>query len=473
MRVNESLSADASATDASIPISRPHLAALDGARFIAAFCVLAGHGYWYVVAQQADQPGPLARVMRDLPGVGMTLFFVLSGFVIHLNYHKTVGAARGGTFDFFIARFARLYPLFLAVFAIDFLQLLQLQGYAAGHPRFDVDLFGPLPFFLSLTQSWLFIPFEGHPLYEHYAVITSQVGANGAMWSISTEWLFYAVYPLLSARLARRHGGSLAVLAGLVGLTGLFYYVWCAYHVPALQMFAMAHFHSARLANEFIGWVVFYSPLGRITEFLLGAVAAQYFVSRPYPKGLIARHPLAATTGVAAAFAAWYVGTSAAAIPLTSVNASCGAIAVAAFVLLIARFETPVSRLLAHPLLVKGGEASYSLYLLHFFTLHQWTAPYAFRLSTPGRVVALLAGMLISLALARVVYLLFEQPSRRWLRRNFKPLRLHLVIVATFVAITCLCVAAALQTVQVRRFCAANAQVDCTELGIVRSALHP
>src|SRR5262249_2161334 len=94
----------------------------------------------------ASPAGPVLSLMWALPGVGMTLFFVLSGFVIHLNYHGIVRAGRGGTADFFIARFARLYPMFLVVFAIEFLHLLWIEGYFSGAPRLDFDLFGPLPF---------------------------------------------------------------------------------------------------------------------------------------------------------------------------------------------------------------------------------------------------------------------------------------------------------------------------------------
>jgi peptidoglycan/LPS O-acetylase OafA/YrhL len=93
-------------------------------------------------------------------------------------------------------------------------------------------------------------------------------------------------------------------------------------------------------------------------------------------------------------------------------------------------------------------------------------APYAAQFSTRGRAAVLLAGMLASIALSRAVYLLFERPSLRWLRKNFKPLRLHITLGVAFIAITCLCFASALQTVQVRRFCAANTQIDCTDLGL-------
>jgi peptidoglycan/LPS O-acetylase OafA/YrhL len=165
-----------------VALVNPHLRAPDGIRFIAAFCVLAGHGYHYVVLHQVgtrETMGPISIVMRGLAPLGMTLFFVLSGFVIHYNYHRTVGIRANGNGDFFIARFCRLYPLFLAVFAIDFVHLLWIEGYLNGAPRNDFDVFGPLPFFLSFTQTWLFIPFDGNALFTHYGNLTPHAQATG------------------------------------------------------------------------------------------------------------------------------------------------------------------------------------------------------------------------------------------------------------------------------------------------------
>jgi peptidoglycan/LPS O-acetylase OafA/YrhL len=460
---------DTPSAEGSIPTERRHLAALDGLRFIAAFSVLAGHGYWYVVQQQntAIADGVVATVLRQLPGLGMTLFFVLSGFVIHFNYHTTVGYRRGGNFDFFIARFSRLYPLFLVVFMVDLVHILSVQGYFAGRPLLNFDPFGPLPAFLSFTQTWLFVPFDGYPIYEHYGAATSNAQATGAMWSLSTEWLFYMVYPLLSVWLARRHGRGLAFLGAAAVAAGLLYYGWCAYNIAAIQSFGLARFGSPQLAGSFIGWMVFYSPLGRMIEFILGALAAQRYLSGPSAGGLLDRLPISTTPVLGAAILCWLVAAPLLHLHVAGVGASCAAGLIALFVLLLVLHKTRTTVILSSPLLVKCGEASYSLYLLHWYVMHQWAAPYAYPFGRVGRVLMYVAGIAVSIALARVVYLLFEKPALRWLRRNFKPLRLHLVIGVAFVLVTGLSVAASLQVHAVKRFCAANPKPDCSSLGIV------
>ena len=89
---------------------RPDVPALTGLRFLAAFSVLLAHGLAAIVANDAPPQGAVYWLMQA-SGFGMTLFFVLSGFVIHYNYARLVsdGGPRGIA-AFLWARFARLNP---------------------------------------------------------------------------------------------------------------------------------------------------------------------------------------------------------------------------------------------------------------------------------------------------------------------------------------------------------------------------
>ena len=84
----------------------PYVPALDGLRGVAAFLVAGAH---YMTM---DGGAPLSEIVQTLTGLGMTLFFVLSGFVIHYNYNATI-TRPGGLRLFFVARFARPYPLYI------------------------------------------------------------------------------------------------------------------------------------------------------------------------------------------------------------------------------------------------------------------------------------------------------------------------------------------------------------------------
>src|SRR5580698_10503390 len=86
---------------------------LTGLRFLAAFSVLIAHAF-AVLMQGHDARAGVVYWLTQASGFGMTLFFVLSGFVIHYNYAGAVteGGLRGIA-AYLWARFARLYPLFL------------------------------------------------------------------------------------------------------------------------------------------------------------------------------------------------------------------------------------------------------------------------------------------------------------------------------------------------------------------------
>src|SRR3974390_1656893 len=65
------------------------LPALTGLRFIAACSVAIAHGTVLTLKFTSDSYG-LLHWLTSIAGFGMTLFFVLSGFVIHYNYRRTL-----------------------------------------------------------------------------------------------------------------------------------------------------------------------------------------------------------------------------------------------------------------------------------------------------------------------------------------------------------------------------------------------
>ena len=121
---------------------RTPIPSLTGLRFFAAACVVLAHGLPELVKYTA--PPLIHTLIIGSAAEGMTLFFVLSGFVIYYNYSETIGS-RSGLLDFFIARVARLYPLFAICLAYDFLR-------SFGFNQFPVSHAPAIPFYLTLTS---------------------------------------------------------------------------------------------------------------------------------------------------------------------------------------------------------------------------------------------------------------------------------------------------------------------------------
>jgi peptidoglycan/LPS O-acetylase OafA/YrhL len=433
-------SIDAPATKSAVPIVRgtspvhPHIAALDGLRFFAAFSVMVAHGYWYVVLLQQPRTNHIMfdNLMLCGGSVGMTLFFVLSGFVIHFNYHKTVPASLSGRLDFFIARFARLYPLFLLVFAYDFFSLLWAQGYFSGNVFSLYDAFKALPFYLSFTQTWWWWPIGSTTAYEYYS--TWMTGATGAMWSLSTEAFFYFAYLFCAGLLGRLVGRPLFVVAVAAVAYGLFYYIFGWLHSNDWSTWAAAHYPQSN-PQELTHWVLFQSPYGRISEFLLGALAAQFYLVRAGKSdGALTGNLL--TYGSLGLFVALVVALFAPARnPYSVIGTQCGAIFVAILIYAAARYRSLLSRLLSSALLVRLGNASYSLYLLHYFVLHDYGQLLVVRHPEVSRWAIYIGMMVVALAVSYVSYILIERPALRWVRGNFRPLRMGVWLPVLFVLI--------------------------------------
>jgi peptidoglycan/LPS O-acetylase OafA/YrhL len=178
---------------------RGEIASLTGLRGLAALLVVIGHfSVWTIVAPRAELPTWIAQWGGATPGIGMSIFFTLSGYVIALSYAHWNWRERPGfnLVRFFFYRFARLYPAFF-VFAIVILvrspSLRDLsnpeaQAYLAPH--------------LLLWQSWLPVKYDGALVSDDLFHVS---------WSLSTECGLYLLFGLgaiivaaLAAMLASR-----------------------------------------------------------------------------------------------------------------------------------------------------------------------------------------------------------------------------------------------------------------------------
>src|ERR1700722_11488309 len=88
-----------------IETARPRLLELTSLRFFAALHVMFFHAY----AMRAITVNGWLRQISSIGYVGVSLFFVLSGFILVYTYAGAPIAAGG----FWRARFARVYPAYL------------------------------------------------------------------------------------------------------------------------------------------------------------------------------------------------------------------------------------------------------------------------------------------------------------------------------------------------------------------------
>jgi peptidoglycan/LPS O-acetylase OafA/YrhL len=307
---------------------------------------------------------------------GVTLFFILSGFLItRTTMRRERDFFALSIRDFYVRRIARIQPLFIAIVAFG---LVMVAWGPAASTLFQYTFREPKAafggeFILSLftfTYNWEMILRRDAFMFRglHWDV----------MWSLAVEEQFYLAFPLLVwwAAGKRRLGQSLAAIIAL----GIAVRILCDAFHAGLEV---------KLFNSFACF----------DTLALGVACALYFDDVPRERGICR---MALLLGAAAiGFANYHGGV------VWLVLGAClflyGAPGAALF---RHRFWAPLARF---------GELSYGLYLLHATALLV-VSPWL-------RGMDVLTGFAVfaaaSLLLAELVYRAWEAPMNAWLRARF------------------------------------------------------
>jgi peptidoglycan/LPS O-acetylase OafA/YrhL len=183
--------------------------------------------------------------------------------------------------------------------------------------------------------------------------------------------------------------------------------------------------------DSFYRWLFYYSPYVRVLEFFMGCLAAHTFIlhiERPIRprERLIADIALAVTLGLLGLMGAAYLGgfghvRLTAFIQFLGLNFLC-APAIAFILLYVARYDSAFTRFMSLPTLVLLGDTSYSIYLVHTWTLRLFerqSAPPLNWLWGGDTALRMLCGIVLTFVVSYATYRLIEVPSRTWLRRKF------------------------------------------------------
>jgi peptidoglycan/LPS O-acetylase OafA/YrhL len=400
-----------------------------------------------------DFPEGIRSIIRT-GYVSVSLFFILSGFILAYTYHAD---REGVSFDrrsFWVARLARIYPVYLVglLLAAPFVFWAHFNSDRPAWSAFKILVLGGSCG--TLTQSW--VP----PLAVEW---------NAPGWSLSAEAFFYLIFPFISPWIWRWNQRQ-TVLA----LAGLWLLSLCS---PALCCCAgVAGFSDcpATVAPS-SGWLaklVAYNPLLRFPEFLLGIALCRLFVLKRQSRlttassdrliitgrhhkssfdnelkqeategtenietlfflrclrcllflfSLAKKHflPAIALIGIVGALGCggW--------IPYPFLHNGLLDILFAALIYGLANVDsgsglakTP-ARLLSMPVFVLLGEASYAVYILHvplrkwMYQILEWVNP-----NVHPSMAIFVAYTLVTLGISVLVFKLIEEPARRIIRRK-------------------------------------------------------
>lgn len=352
------------------------LDALTGLRWWAAFIV-----FFYHMLVFAPLPGPITAVFAQ-GYLGVTFFFVLSGFVLTWSARQAVR-----TSTFYWRRFARIYPSHLVALFLAIPVFYTLGPVPEGSFLKPFDP-GILSLSFVLLQGWWLIPvilFSGNP----------------AAWTLTCEAFFYAIHPYVSkvlGPLARRG----AILFAIGAVVVAFSYRTAAISAPAAWFAALP------------------LPIVRVTEFILGMALAWAMRSGWRPR----IHPFVGVGAMAAvvlsnACIPRYFSTVPGLSVVPAFSNELFTLACALAIVAVAQWSLAGRRSWFEiPLQVKLGEWSFAFYLVHatfiYLALRIFGVQQTSWVNVGWFVVLLAVDLSAAWALHRFVERPMERRMRRW-----------------------------------------------------------
>ncbi len=366
----------------------PHFSSLVAFRFIAAASVVFGHTLGSML---------LEKKYLDVWGFPslMVFFHVLSGFTLAYIYPRLESPVAVGRF--WMARIGRIWPVHVALLGVVILSWPSLH-------TFDGAWWGKLAMNVTLTQCW-------------FPIGDAAIVFNGPAWSLSTEFGLYLLFPLLILRFDRTwHLKLIAAFCVAMGVV-----IYCA-HCDVDPNSMLSQF------KIFPKGLVYTHPLTRLFEFVLGMTLAHFWpqLHSRFRVGTVTGTML--ESGVVLLCVAAMVGSPMLASALEqhfhigrvwSAWLNRMLLPALPFTLLIAVFSLKqgrISALLDTPWIALLGELSFALYLVHMPLIHAFTDGVHDEFSYLPAWAVYTAFWICALLSAHIIYVLWEQPCRRWFR---------------------------------------------------------
>ena len=351
-------------------MSRPSLRALTGIRFLAAYHVVLFHCTDWV-----HWTNPWARSFVGSGYVAVSLFFVLSGFILTYTHCGEEPPKPIALRPFYVSRFARIYP----VYAVGL--LLMAPFFVVAHLR-KGDL-------TNLAVEGLAVLTLIQAYFPRIALAW-----NVPAWSLSAEAFFYLVFPLLAPIVVRSRTG-VAVGTAILAWT---------FSVGACILYITVQPDGVPVStSEVIGfWInlLKYSPILRLPDFVIGIVAGRLFLDRRVRTALA---PHAPWMSFAVAGLVLAVLVTAERIPYVMLHNGLLSPLFAVLVIALAFGTGPLARALSIKVMGTLGEASYSLYILHLPLLILTLTAMKRLLGAPAAGYAFVIAFQIAIVLLSVV----------------------------------------------------------------------
>ncbi len=348
--------------------------ALTGVRAIAAIMVFLYHNrkYW-----RADIPDLALRFLNEFH-TGVSVFFVLSGFLIAYTYRDNPLQSKKNYTQYLLIRLIRIFPVYLIILTLKGID----DGFANSKETF-------------LTYTLL------HGLSDKY-----NLSGLPQAWSLTVELSFYTLAPVIYFFTKKNITKTFFYLLGLLALIALIGYGW--------------HWYNGNPDKFVYPWFFILNTTfpGRFIEFFAGVLLAQHLLSGKLQAFSAIKYKTVAG-GLLALLIVYVMGLLEPTIYNHGTDHIAGlllrniafAFAIALFLYGLITERTWLQRFLSTKLMVLLGNASFIFYLVHIgyvnAALREWHL-------FPDRNFILL--WLVSIT----GFLLIEKPVYEFLKKRIK-----------------------------------------------------
>jgi peptidoglycan/LPS O-acetylase OafA/YrhL len=305
--------------------------------------------------------------------VGVTFFYILSGFIINYSFSKHIAEGRFSNKDFIVFRLARLFPVHI----VSLICVLVIFGYTK---NFEATNKEALIYNTLLVQSFI-------PNSDYY------FSFNPVSWSISCEMFFYLSFCLLVKFKSR--------YLAMILLTVLFVNVYFLVSPPV---------------NVSLHWLFYINPFFRLGDFIIGVLICRVFIAnqiklKPEVCSLM---EIGSLLFLAVTI---YVATN----HVSYMNIKYDLLFIPCMAMLVLAFAFNggvVSNLLSNRYLVLLGEASFSFYMFHWMIVSK-----LIEIMQPEKnnaqdvLIYILCCLALSLIISIISFKLIEMPANKILRR--------------------------------------------------------
>ncbi len=308
--------------------------------------------------------------------IGVSFFFILSGFILAYNYQDKIFKNQTSNKTFYIARFARIFPLHILTFLISI----------------------PLTYkiFINNKCLWISQALTNISLTQSYIPIKSIYFAfNAPSWSISDEMFFYLVFPFLILLIPKIRAFKNSLILSVIAI------------IPLLTLI---------IPENYYHQIFYINPFTRVVDFILGIAIFNIYQKFAQKKHIINYNYLE-ISAVLLLLVFFIFHQS---IPKVARYSFYYWIPMSYLIFSFSFQKGKISNLLSKKIFIHLGEISFGFYMFHQLVLRYFSVINSNFLHINNDVLITVITFSISLIVSHYSYILFETPMNKYIKKTLR-----------------------------------------------------